>query len=653
MAILWSPSKQFIANSNMHKYQQFVEQKYGLQFASYDELWQWSSTSISDFWESLAEFYQIKFRHPYTEVLVQSDKMYNSIWFKDGQVSYAEHIFNKREPNHPAIVYQCEDAQEQIITWANLKDQVAAFQHFLISQNLQKGDRVVGFLPNCPEAIIAFLACNALGIIWSCCSPDFGTESVIERFEQISPKLLIAAKQYRYNGKVYDVLPHVQAIVQHLPSLQCKILIDNETQPGFVSWENALAYKKHKLYFVALDFNDPIWILYSSGTTGKPKAIVHRTGGMLLEHLKALGLHQDLKANERYMWYSTTGWMMWNYALSSLLLGASLCIYNGAPNYPSLDRLWEFAERNQINHFGAGAAFYLACQKQGLNIKSKYQLQALRTLGATGSPLPAEAFQYLYTNVKKEMWLISLSGGTDVCSAFVGGNPLAPVRAGEIQCRMLGAAIAAWDDYGKPLKQETGELMICKPMPCMPIYFWNDINFEKYRQAYFQKNENVWQHGDWIKITASQGLIIYGRSDATLNRDGVRIGTAEVYNAVEQLDEVKDSLVLCLEKKDGTFFMPLLVVLNNDLELNETIDAKIKQQLRRMYSPRHVPDKIYQVQEIPYTLSGKKMEMPIKKILMGADSKQSIALDAMRNPACVVEYTKLALEINNEIKTKA
>ncbi|QQR99002.1 MAG: acetoacetate--CoA ligase [Sphingobacteriales bacterium] len=644
MALLWQGSQAFINDSNLYKYQQFIEDRYSVSFSNYHELWQWSIEHISEFWESLTVFFNIKFHQPYKTILQRSDtRMIDTKWFDGATLNYAEHIFRNKNAENHAIVYKNEDNATQYISWQELEKKVLSIQQYLIRKNIQKGDRVVAYLPNTPDAIIAFLACNSIGAIWSCCSPDFGTESIIDRFQQIEPKVFIAADSYQYNGKRFNKIETIQSIVQGIPSLEDVILISDDKHPNFSSWNELLNDKQEKenLEFVAVPFDHPIWILYSSGTTGKPKGITHSTGGNLIEHYKALALHQDCKPGEKFMWYSTTGWMMWNFALSSLLVGCTLCIYDGAPNFPSITSVWEFVDKEKINHFGIGAAFYISCMKEKLDISNTYELKHLRSLGSTGSPLPNDGFEYIYQKIKKDIWLISISGGTDVCSAFVGGCPYLPVYAGEIQCRMLGASVHAWNDEQISVLNELGELMITEPMPNMPVYFWNDEDNKKYLQAYFEHDQSVWRHGDWIKITNNDGVIIFGRSDATLNRDGVRIGTAEIYNAVEGIELIKDSLVICIEKDNGSYYMPLFVVLSDTQSLDDTLVKEIKQTLRSKYSPRHVPDEIIQINAVPYTISGKKMEMPIKKILMGMPLEKSISLDAMKNPECIDEYLKL------------
>lgn len=647
MSVLWSPSEQFINNSNLYKFQKYIENKYQLSFHNYQEIWEWSVQNLEAFWETVALFFDLKFHQTYSSVLKNTDKMYETKWFDGATISYTEHVFRNKNNENPAIIYKQENQASIAVSWQELEQKVSAVQQFLKSKNIQKGDRIVGYLPNNVEAIIAFFACNSLGAIWSCCSPDFGTESIVDRFQQIEPKLFIAASTYNYNGKSFNKIATIEEIASKIPSLENVILI-GEQHNNFINWASILEQDSKDLEFTPVEFQHPIWILYSSGTTGKPKGIVHSTGGNLIEHYKTLTLHQDCKKGERYLWYSTTGWMMWNYALSSLLVGCTLCIFDGAPNYPDFYSIWEFIDTEKINHFGIGAAFYLSCKKEHLAVNKKYNLTHLRSLGSTGSPLPADGFEYIYQHIKKDVWLISLSGGTDICSAFVGGSPYLSVYAGEIQCRMLGASVEAWNESGKAVEQELGELMLTKPMPSMPVYFWNDANNEKYKSAYFEDNDNIWRHGDWIKITKHQGVIIYGRSDATLNRDGVRIGTAEVYNAVEILEEIKDSLVICIERENGSFYMPLFVVLQDGIVLNDELKTKIKNSLRKQYSPRHVPDEIIEVNEIPYTISGKKMEMPIKKIMMGMPIEKSISLDAMKNPNSIDEYLALQTKINEK-----
>jgi acetoacetyl-CoA synthetase len=646
MSVCWTPSQTQITSSNLFHFQTWLEKKHHTKFANYHELWQWSTDHVEHFWESILQFFQIEYTGSYQKVFSSDKSMYRCRWFEGIELSYAAHVFRNKTSKHPAIIYKNETNETQQLSWPDLEEQVSRVQQFLLNKGVKMGDRVAGYLANTPESVVAFLACNSIGAIWSCCSPDFGTESVIDRFQQIKPNVFIASQGYHYNGKYFDKTAEIENICQSITSIKTTLIIGDIPNNSYHGWEKIIKTQTNKsLIFKNVPFQHPIWILYSSGTTGKPKAIVHRSGGMILEHYKALALHQDCKPDERYLWYSTTGWMMWNYALSSLLCGCTLCIYDGSPNYPKTTAIWDFVNRQEINHFGIGAAYYLNCKKKAIEIDKTYPLPKLRTLGSTGSPLPADAFAYIYQHIKKDVWLISLSGGTDVCSAFVGGSPFLPVVKGEIQCRMLGAAIEAWDDHGTSVMDQLGELMISKAMPCMPVYFWDDPDFEKYKHAYFEQNERIWQHGDWIKITKNEGVIIYGRSDATLNRDGIRIGTAEIYQAIDQIPEVKDSLVVCLEKQDGSSFMPLFVVLDEQFELDDAIKARINKQIKQQYSPRHVPNEIFAVKDIPYTISGKKMEMPIKKIILGMPVAKSVTLGAMRNPESISDFIQLAKQI--------
>lgn len=610
--------------------------KKGLYFRSYKDLWEWSVTDLEDFWESLWYYFNIKSHDLYLEVLQKPKTgMIGTKWFTRSKLNYAEHIFRNKTRDRPAILFQSEQNGLTEVSWATLEADVAALSAWLRQRGIKQGDRVAGVLPNIPQAVVAFLAVNAVGAVWSSCSPDFGKAAVIDRFLQIEPKVLFVTDGYVYNGKTYESAEFIQSLSTSFPSLKDIVLIDNihsDLPSGqFTQWDDILHLPNAGLDFDAVPFDHPIWILYSSGTTAKPKAITHSVGGCLMEHMKALMLHQNVKSGDRYFWYSTTGWMMWNYALGSLLCGATLVMYDGAPAYPSSQTLWTLAEKAKITHFGSGAAFYLASMKAGVSLVSE-QFRHLETIGSTGSPLTPDAFEWIYKHVKKDVWLISLSGGTDICSAFVGGCSSEPVYAGEIQCRMLGAKVEAFDDDGNSVIDQLGEMVITQPMPSMPIYFWGDEGNERYVDSYYGMYPNVWRHGDWIKITSRQSVIIYGRSDATLNRDGVRIGTAEIYSAVESIPGIRDSLAVYLEKENGGGVISLFVVLHNGNELTDDLKASIKQALRTQYSPRHVPDTIEQVSDIPYTISGKKMEAPVKKILMGMDPAKVANPDTMRNP---------------------
>lgn len=641
-APLWKPGRNLLEQANLKKYIDWLFVKKGLYFRSYADLWEWSVTDLEDFWESLWQFFNIKAHDIYLEVLVRPQRgMIGTKWFTRSTVSYSEHVLRNRTRDRPAIVYASETNGLAEMSWEELEAQVAAVAAWLRQRGVQRGDTVAAVLPNIPQAIVAFLACNAVGAIWSSCSPDFGKAGIVDRFLQIQPKVLFVTDGHVYNGKTHHSAIHNQELTLALPSVRDVVVIANV--PGApqsdrtTAWEDILHIPHFGLDFEETHFEDPIWVLYSSGTTAKPKAITHSVGGCLLEHLKVLTLHQNVKPGDRYFWYSTTGWMMWNYALGSLLCGATLVLYDGAPAFPSSQVLWQLAEDAKITHFGAGAAYFIASMRSGVSLSSE-RFKYLETIGSTGSPLPAEAYEWVYRHVKREVWLISLSGGTDVCSAFVGGCPILPVYSGEIQCRMLGAKIEAFDAEGKPVIDDLGEMVITQPMPSMPIYFWNDPDNERYADSYFNMYPDIWRHGDWITVTSRGSIVIYGRSDSTLNRGGVRIGTAEIYSAVESIPEVKDSLAVYLEKADGTGTISLFVVLTNGQTLNDALKTKINDTLRTQYSPRHVPDTIEQVRDIPYTISGKKMEAPVKKILMGTDPAKAVNKDTMRNPEALNEF---------------
>ncbi|HZY78720.1 MAG TPA: acetoacetate--CoA ligase [Cyclobacteriaceae bacterium] len=626
---LWEPSPDRIRDANLTRYMQWLSFQ-DIHHTDYSSLWRWSVNSPDEFWPTMLSYFNIQYDGVYNAPI--EGTMPHVKWFEGIKLNFAEHVFRKRNDQYPAIVWGSETTDPREISWKELKDCVAAFANFLKQEGVKPGDRVAAYIPCIPEATIAFLATNAIGAVWSSCSPDFGTQSVVDRFQQIEPKVFIAVDSYTYGGKSYDKLPVVTEIVHQITSIRSVVIVskNQHSDNKYVNWQEATRRTNVELKFERVPFSHPIWVLYSSGTTGLPKAITHSHGGILLEHYKYLTFHNDLHENERLFWYTTTGWMMWNYVQGTLLCGATAVLYDGHPGYPDLNRLWEFCERARVNHFGTSAGFILACRKG--NVKPG-ELKELRSISSTGSTLPEEGFEYIYQNIKKDIWLASMSGGTDVCSAFVGGNPLRPVYSGEIQCRALGCSLEAWNEEGKPVVGEVGEMVITKPMPSMPVYLWNDKDFSKYEDSYFSTYPGVWRHGDWIEVTNHDGIVIYGRSDATLNRGGVRIGTSEVYRAVDKVAEVQDSMVICVERPGGKFYMPLFVVLKEGNSLTEELKKKINNVLRNDYSPRHVPDDIFEVSDIPYTISGKKTETPVKKILMGKDPAKVINTGALRNPS--------------------
>ena len=645
--ILWEPPQECIDNSNIKDFLRWIEDEYSYSFESYEELWDWS-VDTDEFWEAIIEYFIVL--HDGKHKGVRKGEMPRVKWFEGISLSYAEHVFRNYTDDRPAIIYKTENSNLKELSWQDLVQKVSSLKMFLEQKGVTKGDSVVAYLPNVVEATISFLAVNSIGAIWSSTSPDFGLNSVIERFAQIEPKVLITSEKSNYNGKEFDKTRDIIAIHKQIPSIEHRIVISDDFEfwntKDSTSWDVVMEIEAEELSFERVEFSHPIWVLYSSGTTGAPKAITHSTGGILLEHFKYLRFHNNLKVGERFFWYSTTGWMMWNYLQSSLLHGCTAVLYDGSPNYPKKDSLWSFIEEAKINHFGIGASFVTTSMKQELIPKNKFDLSTLKSIGSTGSPLPPEGFKWIYNNVKADVWVASISGGTDICSAFVGGNPLKPVVSGEIQSIALGCKLVVLNNSGEELTNEVGEMVIKNSMPSMPIYFWNDENFKKYKESYFTKYPNMWHHGDWTKITKNEGIIIYGRSDATLNRGGVRIGTSEIYRAVDKLPEIEDSIVLSLEKENGEFFMPIFIVVKNNNELTLELISKIKSKIKEEYSPRHVPDEFYKVSDIPYTISGKKMETPLKSIFMGKSINEAIKKGSMKNESVLEEYLKLKDEID-------
>ncbi len=645
--VLWEPSAELQEHSSLRQYMRWLEQTHGLHFASYAELWQWSVDDIPAFWSSLVAFFDVHLSGTTTQVL-SSHEMPGAKWFAGTELNYAQRVFSNATSSHPALIFQSERQAAQEISWDELHHKVGAVATALRNLGVVSGDRVVAFVGNIPEAVIAFLACASLGAIWSSCSPDFGSPSVIDRFAQIAPKILFAVDGYHYGGKAFDKRAVVAELQQALPTLERTILISQGTSATDTNklsktlpWSEFLA-TEGELCFEPVPFEHPLWVLYSSGTTGLPKPIVHGHGGILLEHLKSVSLQLDLKPGDRFFWFTTTGWMMWNFLVGGLLVGTTILLYDGSAGWPDMNVLWEFAQKTAMSCFGTSAAYITACQTAGITPGRHYDLSRLRAIGVTGSPLSIEGFQWVYKEVKADMWLSSISGGTDVCTAFVGGSPLLPVRAGEIQCRCLGARVAAFDEEGHPLVDEPGELVITAPMPSMPLFFWNDSEDRRYRESYFDTFPGVWRHGDWVKITAQGGLVIYGRSDATINRMGIRMGTSEIYRAVDALPEIHDSLVVDLEGLQGASYMPLFVVLADGAVLDDALTAKIKLHIRRTLSPRHVPDAIFALHELPRTHNGKKVEVPVKKILMGVPVAKAANPDSLSNPNALLPFVELA-----------
>ena len=626
------------------RYLAWLERARGLRFSGYLDAWEWSAENIEDFWASVWEFFEVRASRSYDAVL-RERRMPGSDWFPGATLNYAEHAFRNATGDRPALLYASERRDVTAIGWRELEAQVASVADALREMGVRKGERVVGYLPNTPEAVVALLACASLGAVWSSCSPDFGAQGVVERFRQIEPTLLFAVDGYAYAGRSLDRTEVVEDLRRALPSLRHTVLVPyldpGANLPGTVAW-SALLTRNAKLTFEQVPFSHPLWVLYSSGTTGPPKAIVHGHGGILLEHLKALALQCDVKPEDRLFWFTTTGWMMWNLQIGGLLTGCTCVLYDGSPSYPDLTTLWRLAEEARITRFGASAGFFTSCMKAGLRPGELYGLSALRALGSTGSPLPPEAFHWIYDAVKRDVWLASTSGGTDVCSSFLSACPLLPVREGELQGPALGVAVRAFDQAGKVVVGEVGELVITEPMPSMPLFFWNDPGDARYRESYFDTYPGVWRHGDWLRMGEHGGGVIYGRSDATLNRLGVRIGTSEIYRAVEAVSEVIDSLVVGVELPGGSYRMPLFVVLREGAALTDALRERIRQQIRSSFTPRHVPDEIVQAPAVPRTLSGKKLEVPIKRILLGEDVARVVNPGSLANPESLDFYLAYA-----------
>jgi acetoacetyl-CoA synthetase len=645
--LLWEPSEEMKQQANITQYMQWLEREKGLHFGDPEQLWEWSVNSLEDFWASLWDYFKIIASQPYSTVLTER-KMPGAQWFPGAELNYAEHVFRNMTTSRPALLFQSESQPLIEISWDELYQKVCTIAQALRTMGVQRGDRVVSYMPNIPESAIAFLASASLGAIWSSCSPDFGTKSVIDRFQQIEPKVLFAVDGYRYNGKAIDRRSTIAELQQSLPTLQKTVLVSylfpelsTEGYNNALLWQD-LQQVTSELTFEQVPFDHPLWVLYSSGTTGLPKAIVQGQGGILLEHMKNLYLGLDLKADDRFFWYTTTGWMMWNLLLGGLLVGTTVLLYDGSPSYPDMNVLWKYAEKTGMTFFGTSAGFILACMKAGIEPGKTCDLNRLRGLGSTGSPLPPEGFQWVYDHIKPDIWLASVSGGTDVCSAFLGGSILYPVCAGELQCRSLGAKVEAFDEYGNPLINEMGELVITEPMPSMPLFFWNDQQNNRYLESYFDVYPRVWRHGDWVKITSRGSAVIYGRSDSTINRKGIRMGSSEIYRVVEDIPEIIDSLVVGIERPGGDYYMPLFVVLKSGTELDDALTTKIRNKIRNSLSPHHVPDEVIVITEVPRTLNGKKLEVPIKKLFMGVPPEKAISVDSMSNPQAMEYFVEFA-----------
>ena len=643
--LLWQPSQERIENTNMFQFMQYVNRRFGKNLQNYDQLYEWSVTQIPDFWAAVWDFGEVICSAPYSDVVDDFTKMPGATWFKGARLNFAENLLRYRD-DRVALSFKGEGAETVSITYAQLYDRVARLAKALRDMGLHAGDRVAGFMPNMLETVVGMLATTSIGAIWTSCSPDFGIKGVLDRFGQIEPRVLFTPDGYMYNGKKFDSLEKISEVVKQIPSIEKVVVVPYITDapnlgvvPNGVLFDDFLAKESNlEITFEQLPANHPLYIMYSSGTTGVPKCIVHGVGGTLLQHIKELKLHTDVKRDDTIFYFTTCGWMMWNWLVSSLALGARVLLFDGSPFFPRPGSLWQMAAEEKVSIFGTSAKYLAAVEKAGVKPKETYDLSALKAVLSTGSPLSIESFAYVYRDIKEDLVLSSISGGTDIISCFALGNPIGPVYAGELQCRGLGMKVQAYSDDGKPVLREKGELVCTAAAPSMPIYFWNDPDGQKYRNAYFETWPNIWSHGDYIEITEHGGVIIYGRSDATLNPGGVRIGTAEIYRQVENIPEVLDSLVIG-QDWDNDVRVILFLKLREGHQLTDDLVKRIKTTIRENTTPRHVPAKIIAVADIPYTISGKKVELAVRKIIHNQEVKNK---DALANPEALDLYKGLA-----------
>ncbi|MGM0663391.1 MAG: acetoacetate--CoA ligase [Thermodesulfobacteriota bacterium] len=641
---LWQPSEDRIRNSHMYRFMNGLNEKHRLKFTAYDDLYQWSIQSIPEFWAAMWDFADIRASRPYNQVVDDPFRMPGARWFEGAELNFAENLLRYRD-DRVALIFRGEDRENRRLTYAELYDEVARVARSLRELDIRPGDRVAGFMPNMPETIVAMLAATSIGATWSSCSPDFGIKGVLDRFGQIRPRVLFAADGYAFKGKAFDSLGRVSEILENLPSIEKVIVVPYiDKAPDIGRVPKAVTYEEFKsrdkdvdILFEQLPADHPLYIMFTSGTTGLPKCMVQSAGGILVNQMKELMLHTDLKRDDTIFYFTTCGWMMWNWLTCSLAVGASLVLFEGNPFHPHPGALWEMAQDESISIFGTSAGYLAALQNAGVTPGKTYDLSSLKAVLSTGSPLSVEGFEYVYREIKEDLQLASISGGSDINGCFAGGNPIGPVYAGELQCRGLGMRVEAWDENGRPVINQQGELVCTAAAPSMPIYFWDDPDGKKYHAAYFDVYPGVWRHGDFIEINDRGGVTIYGRSDATLNPGGVRIGTAEIYRQVESVEEIEDSLVIGQEWK-GDVRVILFVKMAEGSEFTEELAARIKKLIRENASPRHVPAKILPVPDIPYTLNMKKVELAVKKAVEG---KAILNKDALRNPEVLDYYAGL------------
>ena len=650
--LLWEPSKERVAASRMSAYMDWLASERQLPFSSYAELWRWSVNDLDAFWRSIWDYFDILASAPATAVLGDR-RMPGATWFPGAQLNWAENVLRHADRDGPAVTGLTEDREPIELSWAELAAQVASFAAALRELGVRPGDRVAAYLPNIPQAVVGLLATASLGAIWSCCAPDFGTKGVVDRFQQIAPAVLIAVDGFRFGGKDVDRGAVLDELREQLPSVRHTIVVrrrypDRPAPPGTLAFD-ALTATSTAPHYEQVPFDHPLWILYSSGTTGLPKGIVQSHGGILLEHLKLDGLHFDIGPDGRVFIFASTAWMVWNVLVSALSVGATIITYDGSPVSPEPDAMFAICARQRVTWFGTGAAYLTICERAGTRPGDRYDLSALRSIMSTGSPLPDSVWHWVYDAVKRDVLLGSDCGGTDVCSAFIGSNPLLPVYAGEMQAPDLGVRVESWSDTGEPLVGEVGEMVVTAPMPSMPVAFWNDPDGSRYRDAYFDTFPGVWRHGDWLTVTRNGTYVVHGRSDSTINRGGVRMGSADIYAAVDALPEIAGSLGIGAEMPGGDYYMPLFVVLSPGAELSDELRNRIRRAIREQVSPRHVPDDIVPVEAVPATVTGKRLEVPIKRLIQGVPPDKAVNRATVANPDVLDWYVDFAARVRSRL----
>ncbi|MFL2827236.1 MAG: acetoacetate--CoA ligase [Paracoccaceae bacterium] len=632
--VLWRPSEERANSSSMKKYINWLHENHSLEFSSYDEFWNWSINDLSFFWQTIWDYFELKSETKFDKIL-EEEKMPGACWFPGASINFVDEIFRYADkfPDKLSVSSVSETFGEETLTWAELKTKTGSLAAELRRLGIKKGDRVVAVLPNTPHALISFYATASIGAIWSLCAPDMGEVAILDRFRQIEPKILICQSGYIYAEKFIDKTIAIKNLIRELPSLKNTIVVkapNHETIDGVSDWD-IITNEVEEVKVEIVPFNHPLWIVYSSGTTGNPKPIVHGHGGILVEMTKQ-SLHMDLDDQDHFCWLTSSGWIMWNVQSMALLRGSSVAMFDFAPNHPDMMEVWRRVDAEKLTYFGAGAAFFSSCMKVGIEPKKKLKFNQLRSIGSTGSPLSPEGYRWIYDSVKSDVWLAPISGGTDLAGAFVLGNPMDEVREGEMQARSLGCAVQAFDEAGNSVVGQVGELVCTKPLPSMPLYFWGDDGNKKLIESYFDTFPKIWKHGDWIEFTNNGGSIIYGRSDATINRKGLRLGSSEIYRAVESLNEIEDSLVIDLEYLGRESFMVLFVVTSQLYDFSDALKEKINSSIKSSISARFLPNEIVEIKEVPRTLSGKKLEVPVKKLLLGGDPLKVVNRDSMANP---------------------